>query len=59
MPAQLVEEGIVDKAPTSAKAMKRVQEAFNRWHEESGRDLTAISRTLAMSIGQTGMSYEP
>jgi len=25
-----------------------------RWAEESGRDLTAISRTLAMSVDQWG-----
>lgn len=48
---RLIEEGVIDKAPTSKAAMKRVQEAFNTWAEESGRDLTAISRTLAMSIG--------
>lgn len=49
--ARLVAEGVVDKEPTSKAAMKRVQEAFNQWSEESGRDLTAISRTLAMSVG--------
>lgn len=49
--ARLVAEGVVDKAPTSKSAMKKVQAAFNRWAEESGRDLTAISRTLAMSVG--------
>jgi len=49
--ARLIAEGVVDKAPTSKGAMKKVQAAFNRWAEESGRDLTAISRTLALSIG--------
>jgi 3-methyladenine DNA glycosylase Tag len=49
--ARLVAEGVVDKAPASKGAMKKVQAAFNRWAEESGRDLTAISRTLAMSVG--------
>lgn len=47
--AALVKAGVVDKAPTSAKAMRAVQEAFNVWREESGRPLMAISRTLAMS----------
>jgi hypothetical protein len=28
-----------------------VEQAFNQWAEESGRDLTTISRTLAMSVG--------
>ncbi len=49
--ARLVAEGVVDKAPTSRKAMLAVQAAFNQWAKESGRDLTAISRTLAMSVG--------
>ncbi|MFO1187179.1 MAG: DNA-3-methyladenine glycosylase I [Alphaproteobacteria bacterium] len=49
--ARLVAERIVDKAPTSKGTMRKVQAAFNQWAEESGRDLTVISRTLAMSIG--------
>lgn len=49
--ARLVEEGVIDKAPTSAKAMAAVQEAFNTWKAQSGRSLTEISRVLARSIG--------
>jgi len=49
--ARLVAEGILDKAPSSQKAMAAVQEAFNAWHTESGRSLTEISRVLAMSTG--------
>ncbi|WP_172300374.1 DNA-3-methyladenine glycosylase I [Pseudoruegeria sp. HB172150] len=49
--ARLVAEGVVDKAPTSKGAMKKVQAAFNEWSAESGRSLTEISRVLAMSIG--------
>jgi hypothetical protein len=30
--------------------MQTVQKAFNAWAAESGRDLTAISRVLAMSV---------
>ena len=48
--ARLIAEGILDKQPTSQKAMNAVQEAFNIWHEQSGRSLTEISRILAMSI---------
>jgi hypothetical protein len=29
-----------------------MQDTFNRWSAESGRDLSAISRTLAMSIDE-------
>ena len=33
-----------------------VQAAFNAWSAESGRDLNALSRVLALS---TGPSYDP
>jgi len=49
--ARLVAEGVVDKAPTSKRALAQVQAAFNTWMDQSGRGLTEISRTLAMSIG--------
>ncbi|PHS77246.1 MAG: 3-methyladenine DNA glycosylase [Rhodospirillaceae bacterium] len=48
---RLVAEGLIDKAPTSQKAMKQVQHAFNEWHAESGKSLTYISRVLGMSVG--------
>lgn len=41
---------VVDKEPTSKAALKAVQEAFNGWAEESGRELCAISRVLACSV---------
>ena len=47
--AALVHAGVGDKAPTSQKAMKAVQDAFNIWQKESGCSLTEISRVLAMS----------
>jgi 3-methyladenine DNA glycosylase Tag len=36
--------------PRSIKARQAVQEAFNRWGEESGRPLCQISRVLALSV---------
>ncbi|MCA0045162.1 DNA-3-methyladenine glycosylase I [Celeribacter litoreus] len=48
--ARLIEEGIVEKAPTSKAAKKAVQEAFNAWRTESGQTLNTISRVLAQSI---------
>ncbi|MCK0143270.1 DNA-3-methyladenine glycosylase I [Aliiroseovarius sp. F20344] len=48
--ARLVAEGVIEKAPTSKAAKAAVQAAFNRWHEESGRSFTEISRILAYSI---------
>jgi 3-methyladenine DNA glycosylase Tag len=47
----LQQQGVVDKAPTSRKALAAVQTAFNRWHDESSRSLSEISRTLACSVG--------
>ena len=48
--ARLIAEGVIDKPATSKTAMRAVQEAFNTWMEQSGRGLTEISRTLAMSV---------
>lgn len=47
---RLIAEGIVDKAPSSAKDKAAVQAAFNTWRAQSGRSLTEISRVLAISI---------
>ena len=41
--------GVLAKAP-SGKRDQAMQEAFNRWEEQSGLDLTSISRTLALSV---------
>ena len=49
--AALIGQGVVDKAPTSKRDLAAVQEAFNRWHEQSGRPISQISRVLACSIG--------
>ena len=49
--ARLIAEGIIDKNPTSKKAMLEVQNAFNIWRDQSGKSLTEISRVLAMSVG--------
>jgi 3-methyladenine DNA glycosylase Tag len=49
--AALIEQGVVANSPTSKRDLAAVQKAFNKWSTESGRDLTAISRTLAMSTG--------
>lgn len=48
--ARLIAEGVIDKPPTSKKAMAAVQEAFNIWVEQSGRSLKEISRICAMSL---------
>lgn len=48
--AALIREGIIDHAPGGKRDLAQVQLAFNQWGAESGRDLTDISRVLAMSI---------
>lgn len=48
---RLIAEGVVEKPPTSMKAMAAVQNAFNEWNDQSGRSLKEISRVLAMSVG--------
>ncbi|OLP54386.1 3-methyladenine DNA glycosylase [Rhizobium rhizosphaerae] len=48
--AALVREGVIARAPTGKRDYAAIQEAFNRWSEQSGRNLTEISRILAMSL---------
>jgi 3-methyladenine DNA glycosylase Tag len=50
MVAALIREGVIDRPPSGKKDLTTIQAAFNHWSKESGRDLTAISRVLAMSI---------
>ena len=49
--AALIREEVVGKAPSSKKDFAAIQQAFNQWSAEFGRNLTEISRVLAMSIG--------
>jgi 3-methyladenine DNA glycosylase Tag len=47
----LMRQKVVDKAPSSKKALASVQEAFNTWRADSGRSLAEISRTLSYTVG--------
>jgi len=47
----LVVAKVVAKKPTAKADLKRTQEAFNQWREESGRPQSHISRVLALSVG--------
>lgn len=47
----LIRDGIIDKPAKTAKALQAVQQAFNQWHEETGRPYCEISRILAYSVG--------
>jgi 3-methyladenine DNA glycosylase Tag len=46
----LIAADVVEKEPTSKKALASVQVAFNAWREESGRSYCQISHTLACSV---------
>jgi len=46
----LVREGVIDGPPTSRKAGRAIQAAFDAWAAESGRPFAHISRTLALSV---------
>ena len=48
---RLIAEGVVEKPPTSKKAMAATQAAFNEWRAQSDRSLKEVSRVLALSIG--------
>ena len=50
MVAALIREGVIERPPGGKRDLAAIQAAFNQWSAESGRDLTAISRVLAMSI---------
>jgi 3-methyladenine DNA glycosylase Tag len=54
MVGALIREGVLDRPPSGKRDLAAIQAAFNLWSSESGRDLTAISRVLAMSIGSDG-----
>lgn len=48
--AALIGAGVVDKPPKGKAAMKKVQDAYNQWRDESGWGYAQISRMLAMSV---------
>ncbi|HXU98961.1 MAG TPA: DNA-3-methyladenine glycosylase I [Caulobacteraceae bacterium] len=52
--AALITAEVIEKPPKSRRDLQAVQAAFNAWSAESGRDLTAISRVLALSTGPEG-----
>jgi 3-methyladenine DNA glycosylase Tag len=54
MVAALIREDVIKRPPGGKRDLAVVQAAFNQWSKESGRDLTAISRVLAMSVESGG-----
>jgi 3-methyladenine DNA glycosylase Tag len=53
--AALTREQVLTEKPSGKRDLVTIQEAFNRWSAESGRDLTTISRILAISVGNEGV----
>jgi 3-methyladenine DNA glycosylase Tag len=49
--AALIREGVLDRPPGGKRDLIAIQHAFNLWASQSGRNLTEISRILAMSVG--------
>ena len=50
--AALVREAVLDKpSATSKTALKKVDEAFNTLHQQSGKPRSVLSRVLALSVG--------
>ena len=47
----LVIGGVLDKKPTSQKALREVQAAFSAWKDETGRSYNELSKILACSLG--------
>jgi 3-methyladenine DNA glycosylase Tag len=47
----LIENGVVDRPPTSQRARTAVQAAFNAWRAETGRPMCQLSRILSCSTG--------
>jgi 3-methyladenine DNA glycosylase Tag len=52
--AALIREGVLDRAPGGKRDLVAIQHAFNQWSTQSGRNLTELSRILAMSVGSDG-----
>jgi len=59
MVAALIGEGVIERPPRGKRDLAAIQAVFNQWSGESGRDLTAISRVLAMSVESGGGGATP
>ena len=53
--AALIREGVLDRPSSGKRALAAMQAALNHWSAESGRDLTTLSRVLAMSGGRNAI----
>lgn len=50
--AALIANGVdISKNPSSQRDLKKIQGAFNEWHQQSGLPITHISRILSFTVG--------
>ncbi|MCW8886609.1 MAG: DNA-3-methyladenine glycosylase I [Motiliproteus sp.] len=49
--AALKAQDIIDKNPTSQRDLKKVQQVFNQWHQQSGQPYSHISLMLSYTVG--------
>ena len=50
--AALIANGVdISENPTSQRDFRRIQEAFNHWHDETGLPMAHISRILSFTVG--------
>jgi hypothetical protein len=47
----LTSMGVIDGVPSSKASWKKLQEATDRWREETSMSLSEISQILAWSVG--------
>jgi len=48
--AALHREELLDASPASKKGLTQAQQAFNRWHEETGLPFSHLSKILSFTI---------
>ncbi|GAB4181939.1 MAG: DNA-3-methyladenine glycosylase I [Geothermobacteraceae bacterium] len=46
----LIQAGVIDRPPTGKSALRKVQDAYNQWRQETGLRLADISRILGLSV---------
>ena len=46
----MIREGVLTGVPSGKRDFAAMQTAFNAWSEQSGLNLTSLSRVLAMSV---------
>lgn len=48
----LIQRNVIDKVPSSQKALSELQAYFDFWQDETGQSLNYLSQMLAFSVGE-------